>query len=261
MPAPAPLLEGWLHRRAILGFWLRRFARLCANTLSIFKDESCSAIQSSFEITSDTCVEVLDKETRPRFKITAPCGDTLLLQCESDDERLRWVLAIRGCAFANPALSMHNFDIISVVGRGFYGKVMLCENTETHERVAIKSIHKSALLQPNKVHTVLSERGILSRVNNPFIVSLKFAFQTAAKFYLGLEYAPGGELFPCIHTHGMLALEDVRLYLAEICLALDYLHSQGIVYRDLKRENVLLDADGHVKLTDFSLAKTFCVRY
>jgi serine/threonine protein kinase len=95
----------------------------------------------------------------------------------------------------------------------------------------------------------------LGHINHPFIVSLKFAFQTPAKFYLGLEYVPGGELFHYMQTQGMLALEDVRLYMAEICLALDYLHGQGIIYRDLKPENVLIDADGHVKLTDFGLAK------
>lgn len=270
MTASPPVLTGWVDRRGILGFWSRRFASLCANCLSIFKDETCCRLQSTYEITSDTRVEILENEKRPRFKISF-VGETLSLQCDSNDERLRWVLAIRGCAFPQQApLSMDNFDIIAVIGRGFYGKVMLCQHSETHERVAVKSIRKSTLFQTNKVHTVLSERNVLSRVNHPFIVSLKFAFQTPAKFYLGLEYAPGGELFHYMQTEGCLSLEDIRLYMAEICLALDYLHSHGIIYRDLKPENVLLDADGHVKLTDFGLAKTlrgelwtatFCVRY
>jgi serine/threonine protein kinase len=150
---------------------------------------------------------------------------------------------------------MENFEIVSVIGRGFYGKVMLCENRQTHERVAIKTIHKARLVQANTVHTVVSERNILTRLHHPFIVSLRFAFQTPSKFYLGLEYAPGGELFHHIERHGALSLADVRLYMAEICLALDYLHSQGIIYRDLKPENILLDGDGHIKLTDFGLAK------
>jgi serine/threonine protein kinase len=150
---------------------------------------------------------------------------------------------------------MDDFTIISVIGRGLYGKVMLCEHHETKERVAIKTVHKSRLVQSNKVHTIMTERKILSRVNHPFIVSLKFAFQTPAKFYLGMEYAEGGELFYFLQKHGLPTLEDLRLYTAELMLALDYLHHQGIVYRDIKPENILLDAQGHIKLTDFGLSK------
>jgi serine/threonine protein kinase len=150
---------------------------------------------------------------------------------------------------------MADFRIVSVIGRGFYGKVMLCESNETGERVAIKAIHKSRVVLANKVHTVVLERDILRRCRHPFIVGLRFAFQTPAKFYLGLEYAPGGELFRRVQRHGRLPLCDVRLYLAEIALALDYLHGLGIIHRDVKPENILLDAGGHVKLTDFGLAK------
>jgi serine/threonine protein kinase len=101
----------------------------------------------------------------------------------------------------------------------------------------------------------MSERNILKKLAHPFVVGLRFAFQTSSKFYLGLEYAPGGELFHHVQTHGRLPLSDLRLYMAEICLALDYLHRQGIVYRYLKPENILLDGEGHLKLTDFGLAK------
>jgi serine/threonine protein kinase len=152
-------------------------------------------------------------------------------------------------------MSMADFTIVSVIGRGFYGKVMLCEHKETKERVAIKTVHKSRLVQSNKVHTIVMERNIMSRLHHPFIVSLKFAFQTPAKFYLGLEYAEGGELFFHLQKHGLPSLADVRLYMAELALAIDYLHSNGIIYRDIKPENVLLDGKGHLKLTDFGLAK------
>jgi serine/threonine protein kinase len=150
---------------------------------------------------------------------------------------------------------MEMFDIISVIGRGYYGKVMLCSNRETQELCAIKTIHKKQLVQAKKLHTVISERNILGRTSHPFIVSLKFAFQTPSKFYLGLEYAPGGELFYLVQRVGELPLENIRLYIAEIALALDHLHSLGVIYRDLKLENVLLDETGHIKLTDFGLAK------
>jgi serine/threonine protein kinase len=150
---------------------------------------------------------------------------------------------------------MDDFRIISVIGRGFYGKVMLCEHRDTKERVAIKTVHKSRLIQSNKVHTIVLERNIMAHLHHPFIVSLKFAFQTPAKFYLGLEYAEGGELFFHLQKRGLPPLADVRLYMAELMLALEYLHRNGIIYRDLKPENILLDGEGHIKLTDFGLAK------
>jgi serine/threonine protein kinase len=255
MTAGEVILQGWLERRMILGFWTSRFARLCGTTFLLFKDDSCSKSVAQFSITPDTRVELLENEKAPRFKLTTSLNEVLTLQCDSDDSRLRWILALRGCTYVNLSLSMQDFEIISVIGRGFYGKVMLCENRRTLERVAIKTIHKDRLVQANKVHTVMSERNILKKVTHPFVVGLRFAFQTSSKFYLGLEYAPGGELFHHVQTHGRLPLVDIRLYMAEICLALDYLHSQGIVYRDLKPENILLDGEGHVKLTDFGLAK------
>jgi serine/threonine protein kinase len=150
---------------------------------------------------------------------------------------------------------MASFRIVRVIGRGYYGKVMLCKRLSTDEFCAIKTVHKSRLVQSNKVHTIIVERNILRRLNDPFIVSLKFAFQTPAKFYLGLEYAEGGELFFHLQKHGLPALADARLYMAELRLALDYLHSNGILYRDPKPENVLLDGEVHIKVTDFGLAK------
>jgi serine/threonine protein kinase len=152
-------------------------------------------------------------------------------------------------------MSMEMFEIISVIGRGYYGKVMLCSNRETQELVAIKTIHKEQLVQAQKIHTVITERNVLEKTNHPFIVSLKFAFQTPSKFYLGVEYAPGGELFFLVQRVGLLPLDNIRLYIAEIDLALDHLHSLGVIYRDLKLENILLDENGHIKLTDFGLAK------
>jgi serine/threonine protein kinase len=160
---------------------------------------------------------------------------------------------------------MDDFNIISVIGRGSYGKVMLCENKETKGLFAIKTVHKDRLLRSQKVHTVIFERNILGKLSHPFIVSLCFAFQTPEKFYLGLEYLPGGELFHHFKDKSKLDMEAVRYYIAEIALALDYLHVNGVIYRDLKPENVLLGADGYLKLTDFGLSKeiasqtgTFC---
>jgi serine/threonine protein kinase len=142
---------------------------------------------------------------------------------------------------------------------------MLVERKDTHERYAIKSVHKDKLYARECTHGILAERNILLFIKNPFIVNLQFAFQSPTKFYLGMEYAAGGELYYRTGEPGMIAVNDARIYTAEIALAIAHLHRFGIIYRDLKAENVLLDADGHIKLTDFGLAKaipgqatTFC---
>jgi serine/threonine protein kinase len=235
--------------------WSPRYAILSGTCLSLFKEDTCTTLTIQFAITNETSVEILDADKIPRFRLVKPGAESLYLQADSQPTLMRWVINLRSCTVVNPHMSMDMFDIISVIGRGYYGKVMLCSNRETQELVAIKTIHKTQLIEAQKVHTVISERNILGRTNHPFIVALKFAFQTPSKFYLGLEYAPGGELFYLVQRFGFLPIENIRLYIAEIGLALDHLHSLGIIYRDLKLENILLDELGHIKLTDFGLAK------
>jgi serine/threonine protein kinase len=99
------------------------------------------------------------------------------------------------------------------------------------------------------------ERDILCDVDHPFIVKLHFAFHTPAKLYLIVDFVRGGELYFHLRKKGTFSLEEARFFLAELALALGHLHGLGIVYRDLKPENVLVGADGHIKLTDFGLAK------
>ncbi|OAD80525.1 serine/threonine protein kinase AGC family, partial [Phycomyces blakesleeanus NRRL 1555(-)] len=149
-----------------------------------------------------------------------------------------------------------DFEVLKLLGRGAYGKVMLCRHKETQRLYAMKVLKKASLLvhAKNAEHTK-AERQILEDVRHPFIVQLMYAFQTNDRLYLILEYATGGELFTHMATENMF-LEDVaRFYLAELVLALEHLHGLGIVYRDLKPENVLLDGEGHVLLTDFGLSK------
>ncbi|OHT11392.1 Serine/threonine-protein kinase Sgk1 [Tritrichomonas foetus] len=153
------------------------------------------------------------------------------------------------------------FKSIAVIGRGYYGKVTLVKDKETGKKYAMKSIQKKKLLKAHKAHTIVIERDILMKVRkHPFIVSMKFCFQTASKFYVGMQFVPGGDLFHRMRMCGSketIPIHDVRLYIAEIALALDFLHENEIIYRDLKPENVLIDAQGHIKLVDFGLSKMF----
>merc|ERR1719159_1733776 len=117
-------------------------------------------------------------------------------------------------------------------------------------------MNKRKLMSDEKtVERVMTEKRILAKLSHPFVVSLYWAFQNDAHLFLVLDYCAGGELFNHFHVRGKFTETDSRFYVSEILLGLEYLHQQGILYRDLKLENCLLDIGGHVCLTDFGLSK------
>ena len=188
------------------------------------------------------CFAVTVNDIEKRFK------------CKSLPECKRWVETLKALSVPRIILSMDDFEILSVIGRGFLGKVQLCKRKKTGELYAIKSVHKARLLNTGNPRSIVAERNILMMAQNPFIVQLHFAFQTRQKFYLGMEYAPGGDLFHYLEHFGNVPDQDARLYTAEIAIALHHLHEMDVLYRDLKPENIMFDAEGHIKLTDFGLA-------
>ena len=155
------------------------------------------------------------------------------------------------------SISLEDFNIEKVIGKGAFGKVFLVSRKVSGEIFAMKSLRKEMIEKRNQKDHTQTERQILGGVENPFIVQLRFAFQTEDKLYMVMDYINGGELFFHLRKAKTFTEERTRFYAAEIALALEYLHSQGIIYRDLKPENVLLDKDGHLKITDFGLSKQF----
>jgi serum/glucocorticoid-regulated kinase 2 len=151
------------------------------------------------------------------------------------------------------------FSMLRVLGKGSFGKVVLVQKQEGKESghlFAMKILRKTYLVKRRQIERTRTERKVLSSVNHPFIMKLHYAFQTDDKLYLVLDYCPGGELFFHLSRFRRFPERVARFYSAQLVLAIGHLHKRGIIYRDLKPENVLLDADGHVKLGDFGLAKT-----
>lgn len=140
----------------------------------------------------------------------------------------------------------------------FYLQVVLVQKRQGKERgglFAMKILRKSHLVKRRQIERTRTERKVLSVVNHPFIMKLHYAFQSDDKLYLVLDYCPGGELFFHLSRFRRFPERVARFYAAELLLAIGHLHKRGIIYRDLKPENVLLDAEGNVKLGDFGLAK------
>ncbi|RYF44837.1 MAG: hypothetical protein EOO38_17120, partial [Cytophagaceae bacterium] len=122
---------------------------------------------------------------------------------------------------------------------------------------AMKILKKEMVLKRKQYEHTLSERRILENIDHPFIVSLRFAFQSEHKLYMVFDFFNGGELYHYLSEGGRFTEERARFYTAEIVSALGYLHKRGIVYRDLKPENLILDSAGHIKVTDFGCVTSF----
>ncbi|XP_042295620.1 ribosomal protein S6 kinase alpha-4 isoform X2 [Sceloporus undulatus] len=159
-------------------------------------------------------------------------------------------------------VGMENFELLKVLGTGAYGKVFLVRKLSGHDvnkLYAMKVLRKAAIVAKAKTteHT-RTERTVLEHVRqSPFLVTLHYAFQTDSKLHLILDYVSGGELFTHLYQRDHFSEDEVKFYSGEIILALEHLHKLGIIYRDVKLENILLDSEGHVVLTDFGLSKEF----
>jgi serine/threonine kinase 38 len=152
-------------------------------------------------------------------------------------------------------ISVKDFESIAIIGRGAFGEVRLCRWKETKEIVAMKKMNKSEMEYKNQVAHVRAERDVLASASNPWIVELKCSFQDDKFLYLVMEYLPGGDLMTLLMKRDILTEEESKYYMAEAILAVESVHKLNYIHRDLKPDNILLDAKGHIKLSDFGLCK------
>ncbi|OAA61060.1 Protein kinase-like domain protein [Niveomyces insectorum RCEF 264] len=153
----------------------------------------------------------------------------------------------------NGEVSLNHFRLLRVVGRGAFGKVRIVERKDTGLAFALKYIRKDEVVRSESVRNIIRERRMLEHVNHPFICNLRYSFQDIEYMYLVVDLMSGGDLRFHI-SRKTFTEEAVQFWIAELGCALRYVHSQGIIHRDVKPDNVLLDSDGHVHLTDFNVA-------
>ena len=268
------------------------------------------------------------------FQLTPLSNKIFLICAPSEEDRDQWIKAIQANAelrsgapapdqgpseetppepqpedvaniVGKETVTLADFELLKVIGRGTYGKVMQVRRRDTSEILAMKVLKKENIFarnDPKDLQHTISERNVLALVNNeahPFILGLRYAFHTPAKLYYVLNFCNGGDLYYLLSRCKKFKEQQARFYASEVFLALQHLHKLGVIYRarrgsnaplsrrargaaawvrhsphtpvpsrcpagDLKPENVLLDSDGHVKLTDFGLSKesptadTFC---
>ncbi|KAI8381078.1 kinase-like domain-containing protein [Radiomyces spectabilis] len=152
-------------------------------------------------------------------------------------------------------LHLDDFILKETLGTGSFGRVHLAQSKFNKKHYAIKALDKYDVVRLRQVEHTNNEPTILKEISHPFLVNLWDAFQDDTHLFMVMDYVPGGELFRILRKQKKFSESVAKFYAAEVILALEYLHSQNIIYRDLKPENILLDGKGHVKLTDFGFAK------
>jgi len=154
-------------------------------------------------------------------------------------------------------VNIEDFSFIRLIGIGSYGKVYVARKITNNKLYAIKILNKKWINTKNQRNNVKTERTVLAKLDHPFIMKLNYAFQTKKSLYFITQFMHGGELNYHIYNekNNYFSEEKTKFYAAEIILGLNYLHKNNCIYRDLKPENVLIDLNGHIKLTDFGLSK------
>jgi protein kinase A len=151
--------------------------------------------------------------------------------------------------------TLTDFTISRTLGTGSFGRVHLVQSKHNQRFYAVKVLKKQQVVKMKQVEHTNDERRMLQKVKHPFLITLWGTFQDSKNLYMVMDFIEGGELFSLLRKSQRFPNPVAKFYAAEVTLALDYLHSLNIIYRDLKPENLLLDRHGHLKITDFGFAK------
>lgn len=150
-------------------------------------------------------------------------------------------------------LGVNDFEPLKVIGRGAFGEVRLVQKKDTGHIYAMKILRKADMLEKEQVAHVRAERDVLVEADHQWVVKMYYSFQDPVNLYLIMEYLPGGDMMTLLMKKDTLSEESTQFYLAEAALAIESIHRLGFIHRDIKPDNLLLDARGHLKLSDFGL--------
>lgn len=180
--------------------------------------------------------------------------------CEAEQEQMRKILYQKESNYnrlKRAKMDKSMFVKIKTLGIGAFGEVCLACKVDTHALYAMKTLRKKDVLNRNQVAHVKAERDILAEADNEWVVKLYYSFQDKDSLYFVMDYIPGGDMMSLLIRMEIFPEHLARFYIAELTLAIESVHKMGFIHRDIKPDNILIDLDGHIKLTDFGLCTGF----
>ncbi|XP_072254796.1 serine/threonine-protein kinase 32A [Pyxicephalus adspersus] len=154
----------------------------------------------------------------------------------------------------NDEVNFNHFEILRAIGKGSFGKVCIVQKNDTKKMYAMKYMNKQKCVERNEVRNVFKELQIMQGLEHPFLVNLWYSFQDEEDMFMVVDLLLGGDLRYHLQQNVRFTEASVKLFICELALAFDYLQSKNIIHRDIKPDNILLDEQGHVHITDFNIA-------
>jgi protein-serine/threonine kinase len=208
---------------------------------------SCCDKSKEMKNNQETTIKKMKKEIVADNEIFSDNENILIMRKNENNNNEEEVKKI--------SIKRTDFEFINLLGEGSFGKVLLVRKRDNDKLFAMKILNKSSIKVQHQEDHTKTERLLLEIINHPFIISLEYAFQSKESLFLVTEFMQGGELFQHLRNQGKFTEGEARFYIVEVLLALDFIHKNKCIYRDLKLENILLDRNGHIRLTDFGLSK------
>jgi len=265
--------------------WKKRFLVIERDKISYYTKDNKKDKKGEIVIKTIREVKRLQeyKSKKFVFAIMTTTGRTYYIQGSDDDNCDSWINAINSARKgpekelektpsssalkvpSPPAGTEENdtkekvdpddFQQLKVIGRGGFGRVLLVRKKDTGKVYAMKILKKAVIAARGEIEHTRTERNVLSRLDHPFLAKLHWSFQTDENLYFIMDFINGGELFHHLSREKRFSEERAKFYAAEIISGMQYLHEAGVIYRDLKPENLLLGSTGHIVMTDFGLSK------
>ncbi|GFZ52116.1 Serine/threonine-protein kinase CBK1 [Saitozyma sp. JCM 24511] len=154
-------------------------------------------------------------------------------------------------------IGLEDFRTVKVIGKGAFGEVRLVQKVDTGKIYAMKTLRKNEMFKKDQLAHVRAERDVLAESNSAWVVQLYYSFQDTQYLYLVMEFLPGGDLMTMLIKYDTFSEDVTKFYMAECILAIEAVHNLGFIHRDIKPDNILIDAMGHIKLSDFGLSTGF----